>query len=139
MMWSAQVGHSGRAATEPVPLSPARPSYWEAIVDGSTFWSNVDQSGSCWVWLRSRSGGRMGYGRVQFRGRLEVAHRVAWTLAIGPIPEGLFVLHKCDNPPCVRPDHLFLGTAQDNSRDRDEKGRHRSGLTGWYKRCRSRP
>lgn len=57
--------------------------------------------------------------------RREYAHRVSWELAYGPIPPGLFVCHHCDNPPCVRPDHLFVGTPRDNTLDRDRKGRHR--------------
>jgi hypothetical protein len=58
------------------------------------------------------------------QGRMHLAHRVAWGLERGPIPEGLCVLHRCDNPPCVRVDHLFLGTVGDNNADRDAKGRH---------------
>lgn len=55
---------------------------------------------------------------------MRLVHRVAWTVAYGSIPDGLCVLHHCDNPPCVRPDHLFLGTVIDNNADRDAKGRH---------------
>lgn len=57
------------------------------------------------------------------RWKTEAAHRVSWELSFGPVPEGLCVLHKCDNPPCVRPDHLFLGTHKNNAEDRDRKGR----------------
>ena len=67
--------------------------------------------------------GAGGYGRLWFEGRMWMAHRLAWTQAHGPIPRGLFVLHSCDNPPCINPDHLFLGTQLDNMRDAAQKGR----------------
>lgn len=66
---------------------------------------------------------RDGYAYVKRNGKRVRAHRFAWTLANGPIPDGLFVLHKCDNPPCINLDHLFLGTQQDNVADRVAKGR----------------
>lgn len=81
------------------------------------FWARVDKSGCCWVWTGSCN--NKGYGR--FDG--EYAHRFSWRLLSGPIPDGLNVLHRCDNPPCVRPDHLFLGTVSDNARDMWAKGR----------------
>lgn len=91
---------------------------------GDRFWSKVDRSGDCWTWTASRT--RHGYGRIGLgHDRVETAHRVSWMLANGPIPEGVFVCHRCDNPPCVRPDHLFLGTALDNIRDMIAKGRGR--------------
>lgn len=96
------------------------------------FWGNVDkdgpvpahapQLGPCWEWARCRSA-HGGYGRVGG----QRAHRYAWTIAYGPIPNGLCVLHRCDNPPCVRPDHLWLGTQVDNMRDKTRKGRGRTG------------
>lgn len=94
------------------------------------FWAKVDKSGDCWVWTASVFRERLGYGKFQTgsnRGesRVAYAHRVSWELHFGPIPNGLFVCHHCDNPPCVRPDHLFLGTAADNVRDMDRKGRDR--------------
>lgn len=88
------------------------------------FWSKVDRSGgpdACWPWMAYRQ--PKGYGIARHDGRLELAHRVAWMLENGPIPDGLCALHKCDNRPCANPSHLFLGTNVDNVRDRDAKGR----------------
>lgn len=68
-----------------------------------------------------------GYGTKSYRGKTWRAHRLAWTLVNGEIPEGLCILHRCDNPPCVNVEHLFLGTQEDNIRDRDKKGREAQG------------
>lgn len=83
----------------------------------------VDESG-CWLWRAT--GGRR-YGSLFVDGRREQAHRVSWLLHRGKIPDGLHVLHKCDTPLCVNPDHLFLGTHADNMADMKAKGRARSG------------
>src|SRR5690349_13982377 len=64
-----------------------------------------------------------GYGQITIRGRTVRAHRLAWEKANGPIPEGMMVCHKCDNPPCINPEHLFLGTSKDNAQDSIIKGR----------------
>lgn len=77
----------------------------------------------CWEWHGGRS--RNGYGLICCEGKMKGTHRVSWIVHNGPIPGGLYVLHKCDNPCCWRPDHLFLGTQKDNMRDMHEKGRFR--------------
>jgi len=87
------------------------------------FWDYVEKGDGCWVWKRSF--GRKGYGQVFIEGKHKVASRVAWELTNGPIPEKILVLHHCDNPPCCRPDHLFLGTSLDNVRDMQKKGRQK--------------
>jgi hypothetical protein len=92
------------------------------------FWANVDRTGNCWLWTACRD--RYGYGRLSAEGRRYKAHRASWELHFGPIPEGKGVLHSCDNPPCVRPDHLFLGTQVDNIRDMIAKGRYVNGFKG---------
>jgi hypothetical protein len=86
------------------------------------FWKTVTFAEHCWLWngcIRSDGRGFTSYGRE----RKMLAHRLAWELTYGPIPEGVCVCHRCDNPRCVRPDHLFLGTQQDNLRDMRNKDR----------------
>jgi hypothetical protein len=93
------------------------------------FWTKVErlEGEGCWLWTATRSAGRGDrsnwYGSVRVNNAMRRAHRVAWELTYGPIPDGLKVLHRCDTPPCVRPDHLFLGTDLDNALDRNAKGR----------------
>lgn len=88
---------------------------------------SVDPEG-CWMWTGSvtRYGG---YGQVWIDGGVLLIHRLAWELTHGPIPDGLKVLHDCDNPPCCNSEHLFLGTQADNMADMRAKGRHRFGIS----------
>ena len=87
------------------------------------FAAKVRKSAECWEWQGYCN--PYGYGSFNLNGKMQYAHRVAWELANGTVPDGLCVLHSCDNPPCVRPSHLFLGTLTDNSRDMVQKGRCR--------------
>lgn len=87
------------------------------------FWAKVkiDPDG-CWLWQGSTKGGNK-YGKFRFLGKKEAPHRVSYELHYGPFDKTLHVLHKCDTQPCVRPDHLFLGTHLDNMKDKVNKGR----------------
>lgn len=90
------------------------------------FWDKVNITEGCWLWTADHNGR---YGIAILPGRKRIfAHRASWELANGPIPKDMFVCHKCDNPLCVRPDHLFLGTPYDNVQDMIHKGR-----TNWPK------
>lgn len=99
-------------------LRPMRDRLMERVVIGAT---------ECWHWVGVTNA--FGYGRMTHKGRLQVAHRLSWEEVNGPIPAGLYALHKCDNPSCINPNHLFLGTYSDNIRDAWAKGRNK-GRTG---------
>lgn len=83
---------------------------------------NVDKSSGCWVWQRCTDGD--GYGMIKVKGKTKRTHRAHWEEHNGTIPEGMYICHTCDNPPCVNLEHLFLGTSVDNNKDRDLKHRH---------------
>lgn len=93
------------------------------------FWAKVEKGDGCWEWNAARNRG--GYGQLQIGRRPYVAHRVSWTIANGPIPDGLIVRHTCDNPPCVRPDHLETGTLKDNAQDTVLRGRKPTSYDYW--------
>ena len=117
MVHHARMRHRG--TTDPPSLRPVSERFWARI---------VEQPNGCREWTGGASSA--GYGQLWFEGKLVYAHRLAWILVNGPIPEGLFVCHKCDNPPCCNVEgHLFLGTATDNMRDMIAKGRGRYGAS----------
>lgn len=110
-------------STTSVPFTePYPPIEWtvEAI---QRFWKKVRMGDGCWEWQAAGRDGR--YGVVRISEHFYPTHRVSWEMHFGIIPPGMVVCHKCDNPPCVRPEHLFLGTRSDNALDMVAKGRGR--------------
>lgn len=97
------------------------------------FWNKVKTGNKdvCWEWMAARN--EKGYGIINIRYKTVIATRVVWTIVNGEIPDGIFVLHKCDNPPCCNPEHLFLGTIRDNAIDMASKGRSRKGKKFWFR------
>jgi len=79
------------------------------------------KTNGCWEWVGNKD--KNGYGRLSVNCKQKRTHRLAYELYVGKIPEGMLVCHHCDNPPCVNPKHLFVGTSKDNMHDRDRKGR----------------
>lgn len=83
------------------------------------FFAMVDirRPDECWPWIRARRSAHAGYGDIWLSGKNRIASRVSWALFNGPVPAGLIVRHLCDNPPCVNPMHLAIGTHKDNAQD----------------------
>lgn len=99
--------------------APVAERLWRRVNLEGPFMTGMDSR--CWEWE-----GHVitdGYGHIRVGKTMALTHRIAWEIANGPIPDGVLVCHRCDNPPCVRPDHLFLGDDAANAADRDEKGR----------------
>lgn len=105
------------------------PRQYTPLVD--RFWQRVNKTDRCWLWIGNV--GRGGYGYITHHGNNRLAHRVSYELAYGSIPENMDVLHCCDTPGCVRPDHLWVGTHSDNMQDKMRKGRSNnpSGESHW--------
>ena len=90
------------------------------------FWSHIKKGNGCWEWNDGNTNGD--YGRARYNGKCQLASRIAWQLTYGALPNNrIQVCHHCDNPPCCRPDHLFLGTNKDNCHDAMRKGRTTKG------------
>lgn len=89
------------------------------------FLSRVNKTESCWLWTSWKN--TSGYGMMHYKGKDTVASRLSWIFHHGEIPDGMFVLHKCDVPACVNPEHLFLGNHQENMEDMCKKGRRAYG------------
>lgn len=87
------------------------------------FWTKVDKSdsGSCWEWTAAKNPN--GYGMFNYKRKMQLAHRVVWQITNGPIPQGGCILHSCDNPGCVNPQHLRVGTQDENMKDMSRKNR----------------
>lgn len=94
-----------------------------------SFWSKVDKSGDCWMWMASslKSNGRGQFPNARRYGGSTSPYRFSWQIHFGPIPKGMLICHHCDNPLCVNPQHLFLGTHADNTQDMVSKGRSCKG------------
>lgn len=96
------------------------------------FWTQVNRDGDCWLWTGNRLQASLGYGRFYFAGQTFKAHRFSYMANVGPIDDSLCVCHKCDNPICVRPEHLFKGTHKDNGEDKANKGRSTIGDRNYF-------
>ena len=94
------------------------------------FWNKVNKTPTCWNWtacVRPQGYGMFGVQNAESKWKILASHRYSWELHNGPVPEGMCVCHSCDNPSCVNPDHLFLGTKNDNNQDKCRKGRQPRG------------
>lgn len=123
----ARLGISRQRVSQLVKTLALPPRVRRPTAAQERFWARVEKTDGCWWWQGSkRRSSRTRYGRLRLSsGQLVTAHRASWTFTNGPIPDGLWVLHRCDNRACIRPDHLFLGTQLDNMRDAATKKRLR--------------
>jgi hypothetical protein len=120
--------HYIRWRTHGDPMMTLRPNYDLSLQ--ARLWAGIQQTDGCWPWTGGKH--RAGYGVIRDGGDTVLTHRLMWVLTFGPIPKGMDVCHRCDNPPCCRPGHLFVGTREDNVHDMIDKGR-----AAWQKATRS--
>lgn len=110
---------------------PVTDRFWEKVDKHGPTPQHCPELGACWVWTAQTD--KEGYGRFSLNGKKAKAHRMAYMLAHGPIPDKLLVCHKCDNPSCVNANHLFIGSNLDNTRDCVAKKRHVTQRANSYK------
>ena len=109
-----------------IPFNSAVQKFWAQVEKHGPIPESNPELGPCWVWM-GHVDKRGGYGDLSVDGKAFKAHRYSYVLEHGEIPEGMLVRHKCDNPPCVNPAHLELGTNDDNMKDRLARGRYAVG------------
>jgi hypothetical protein len=107
------------------PFLPIAPRFWSKVNKDGPIPVHRPELGQCWEWTRGLT--HQGYGKFTVRRQTFVAHRVAYALTNGDIPDGMWVLHHCDNPLCSNPKHLYLGTHDDNNADMMRRGRSAKG------------
>jgi len=98
--------------------------YYEPPTFEDRFWAKVEKTSGCWNWTGTKLA--QGYGMISHNRKMRPAHRISWEMVNGKIPDGLDIMHMCDNPSCVNPDHLKPGTHQDNMLDMFRKGRRKT-------------
>jgi hypothetical protein len=106
------------------PEFTLRPRHGSKEAPIQRFWRQVEITDGCWIWTGYRNAS--GYGRMRIHGigrAMIFAHHISYEIHHGPVPDGGWVLHHCDNPPCIRPDHIYLGTPKQNSQDAVTRGR----------------